>query len=122
MEEGVIAPREVFRIGEEEACRFLRKNKHKILSRNYRTAGGEIDIVAQWKKMIVFVEVKTRTSTVYAQPWEAVGYRKRKNLKAAAKAYVMENAVRGFEFRFDVISIVLDHEMKPKIEWIQNAF
>jgi putative endonuclease len=122
MEEGVAAPREVFRIGEEEACRFLRKNKCKILCRNYRTSGGEIDIVAQWKKIIVFVEVKTRTSTAYTQPWEAVGYRKRKNVKAAAKAYVMENAVREHEFRFDVISIVLDPELKPTIEWIQNAF
>lgn len=122
MEEGVTAPHDVFRIGEEEACRFLRKNKLKILCRNYRTSGGEIDIVAQLKKIIVFVEVKTRTSTAYAQPWEAVGYRKRNNLKAAAKAYVMENAVRGHEFRFDVISIVLDPELKPTIEWIQDAF
>lgn len=122
MEKGVIAPRDVFRIGEEAACRFLRKNRYKILCRNYRTSGGEIDIVAQTKTIMVFVEVKTRTSTDYAQPWEAVGYKKRKHLKSAAKAYVIENAVRGVDFRFDIISIVLDPELKPTIEWIQNAF
>lgn len=122
MEEGLIAPREVFRLGEDEACRFLRKNRCKILDRNYRTARGEIDIVAKLRKMILFVEVKTRTSTAYAEPWEAVGYRKRKHLKAAAKEYILEKTIRGFEFRFDVISIVLDENLKPQIQWIENAF
>ena len=122
MEKILITPREVFRIGEEEACRFLRKNRCKILDRNYRTRAGELDIIARQNKNILFVEVKTRTSSAYAQPWEAVGYRKRKNIKAAARAYVQEKAIRGFEFRFDVISIVLDHELKPAIEWIRNAF
>lgn len=122
MEKILIDPRDVFRMGEDEACRFLRKNRCKILDRNYRTKTGELDIIARQDKNILFVEVKTRTSSAFAQPWEAVGYRKRKNIKTAAKAYVQEKAIRGFEFRFDVISIVLDQELKPTIEWLQNAF
>lgn len=122
MEKGVITAKDIFRLGEDEACSFLRKNKCKIIQRNYRATHGEIDVVAQTGKVLVFVEVKARASAAFAQPWEAVGFNKRKAIKAAAREYVLEKAVRGMEFRFDIISIVLDEKGKPQIEWIQNAF
>lgn len=108
--------------GEEQACRFLRNKGCKILARNYRARGGEIDIVARHKKCILFVEVKTRLSAAFAHPWEAVGYKKRQNLKTAAKLYIEEFTPRGFEFRFDIVSIVVNDAMQPEIEWIQSAF
>lgn len=122
MEKSVTRPMDLFRFGEEEACRFLRKNGCKIVDRNYRVRTGEIDIVARCKNTMLFVEVKTRMSSAFAQPYEAVGFRKRKSLKAAAKFYVQERNVRDLEFRFDVISITLNDALQAQFEWMQGAF
>lgn len=122
MEESLIQSDSLGPWGEEEASRFLRKKGCKILERNYRAPGGEIDIVARDKKLIIFVEVKTRSSTDFAQPWEAVGYRKRQKIKTAARFYIEEHACRTSEFRFDIVSIVQNSAMKAEIEWIQQAF
>lgn len=122
MEEKVIQSIDLCRFGEEEACRFLKKQKLKILDRNYSVHGGEIDIIAKDKNCVIFVEVKTRSDSNYAQPWENVRYKKRKNLKTAARHYIQERKLLGREFRFDVVSIVLNDAMKPEIEWIRDAF
>ena len=108
--------------GEDLAVNFLKKEKYKIIERNFLTRYGEIDIIARKANIIVFVEVKTRSSPEFAQPWEAVGFRKRKNLKAAAKIYLQQHPTPECEFRFDVISIIVDGSAQPKIEWIQEAF
>ena len=110
------------RLGEEEACEFLRRNRCKILERNYRTRSGEIDIIAKSGKIIIFVEVKTRSSANFAQPWEAVGFRKRQNIKSAARQYISRHDLRDCEFRFDVVSIVVNDALRPQIEWIEEAF
>lgn len=122
MEESLITGTNLGTLGEEEACRFLRKKGFKILDRNYRAGSCEIDIVARDGKLILFVEVKTRLSRDFASPWENVGYRKRKNLKSAARIYIQEHSSSGFEYRFDVISIVVNDALKAEIEWIQQAF
>jgi putative endonuclease len=108
--------------GEEAACRFLKKQGLKILHRNFKTKGGEIDIVARLGQVVIFVEVKTRTNTNYAKPEDAVGFRKRESLKSAARNYIQENPFRDCEFRFDVISVTMTDSLKPNIDWIQNAF
>lgn len=108
--------------GEEHACRFLKKKGLKILHRNFKAKGGEIDIVARSGRLVIFVEVKTRTNTDYAKPEEAVGFRKRGNLKSAARNYIQEHPSRDCEFRFDVISVTITDSLKPNVEWIQNAF
>ena len=122
MEKGLIERQDLGTFGEEEACRFLKKNGCKILDRNYRARGGEIDIVARNGNMILFVEVKTRVSSDFAEPWQNVGFRKRQNIKAASRLYVEERSLRGMDFRFDVISIVIRSAGEPEIEWIQSAF
>ena len=122
MEKNLIHSIDLASFGEEHACRFLLKNKYTILERNYRIPQGEIDIVARKGDVIAFVEVKTRATSAFAQPWEAVGHHKRKRLRIAAKAYIRERSVRNLEFRFDVISITLNEQMKPELEWIQAAF
>jgi putative endonuclease len=122
MEKNLTKPFDLFRFGEEEACRFLKKNGCKIVDRNYRVRTGEIDIVARRGKTMLFVEVKTRASSAFAQPYEAVGFRKRKSLKAAAKYYVQERNIRDLDFRFDVISITLNDAFQPQLEWMQGAF
>lgn len=113
---------DVWHFGEESACKFLRKAGCKIVQRNYRTPHGEIDIIAQQRKLTLFVEVRTRSSNHFAQPWETIGFRKRKHLRAAARYYIAEKAIYDSEVRFDVISITISDCVKPEIEWIQNAF
>ncbi len=122
MEKNIIESIDLCRFGEEEACRFLRKQKLKILDRNYSVRGGEIDIIAEDKNFVIFIEVKTRSDSKHAQPWENVRYRKRKNIKVAARQYIQHRRLHGREFRFDVVSIVLNDAMKPEIEWIRQAF
>lgn len=113
---------ELGKLGEEQAYHFLKEKGFKILDRNFHAKGGEIDIVARSGELIVFVEVKTRISTDYARPEEAVGHRKRGSLKAAARHYIHEHPLRANEYRFDVIAVTMNESQRPKLEWIQNAF
>jgi putative endonuclease len=122
MEEKIIQSIDLCQFGEDEACKFLRKQKLKIRDRNYSVRGGEIDIIAEDKNFVIFIEVKTRSDSKYAQPWENVRYKKIKNLKTAARQYIYEHKLQGREFRFDVVSIVLNDAVKPEIEWIRDAF
>lgn len=122
MEEKIIQAINLCRFGEDEACKFLKKQKLKIRDRNYAVRGGEIDIIAEDGNCVIFIEVKTRSDSKYAQPWENVRYKKIKNLKLAARQYIYERKLHGREVRFDVVSIVLNDAMKPEIEWIREAF
>ena len=58
--------------GEEKATRYLKKQKYKILKRNFKNSIGEIDIIAKQKDVIVFVEVKARISQKFGHPFEAI--------------------------------------------------
>ena len=110
-------------IGEQHARAFLQNKGCKILETNFRAGRAEIDIIARLGKIVLFVEVKTRASNQFAEPWESVGFRKRKYLKTAAQAYVNQHYSNQNEYRFDVLSILLqDNSIPPEIEWIQNAF
>ncbi|ACL06320.1 YraN family protein [Desulfatibacillum aliphaticivorans] len=107
--------------GEELAARFLKKQGYKILETNYRCALGEIDIIARHKKVLAFVEVKTRTSTAFGHPKSAVTPKKQRKISMVALEYLKKNRKLDQPARFDVVSILSDGE-DPKIEIIQNAF
>jgi putative endonuclease len=62
--------------GEDLAVRFLEKKGYRILSRNFRTPVGEIDVIAEDRNTLVFIEVKTRTDDSFGHPFEAVTFRK----------------------------------------------
>jgi putative endonuclease len=109
-------------LGEDKACEFLKKKGCKILERNFRAGREEIDIIARLGKIVLFVEVKTRASTDFAQPWEAVGFRKRNRLRTAARSYLQQLSHFEEELRFDVLSITWKDGAAAEIEWIQNAF
>ncbi len=108
------------RKGEELACRFLEKKGYHILTRNYRTRTGEIDIIARDGGVLVFVEVKTRGSKKFGHPFEAITFHKQYQLARVAQEYISHNAFHGQEARFDVVGIVVGAE--EKIELIRNAF
>ena len=68
------------KFGESEAEHYLKKKRYKILEKNYRGRLGEIDIIAEKKKEIIFVEVKTRKSDKFGKPYEAVDFRKQRKI------------------------------------------
>lgn len=109
--------------GEDIAVSALKKSRYKIIERNYRTRAGEIDIVAQEGKCIVFVEVRTRASVEYGFPQETVVARKQKKLCRAARWYLQKNRIEDIPCRFDVVAIVTDDALnEPQVEIIKNAF
>lgn len=108
------------RKGEERAAEFLAEKGYRILERNYRTRSGEIDLIALHEGCIVFVEVKTRTSTAFGAPELAVNPRKRSNMVKTALAYLKYKKLHQSPCRFDVVAI--SSAEAQKVELIQNAF
>ncbi len=107
--------------GEEQAALFLRGQGFKVLERNLRTPVGEIDIIALHRKILVFVEVKTRRGCGYGLPQEAVGPTKQRQILRAASWYLNENPRPNLQPRFDVVAVRVSSD-KPQIEHIANAF
>ena len=110
------------RIGEDLASNFLLKKGYKILERNFRKGYGEIDIIAVYKNILVFVEVKTRTSDAFGQPFEAIGYFKLQNITKGANFYKALHPELPSEMRIDAVSVMLSPDVKKsKIELIENV-
>lgn len=112
-------------LGEEMACRLLWKRGYRILGRNLRFKGGEIDVVAERKGRVHFVEVKTRTSDSMGAPEERVDSAKRKALRIAAEEYLAsyeDQPAAGAQF--DVVALVVDYDKKRVVEQnlIEDAF
>jgi putative endonuclease len=99
----------------------LRKAGYCILAKNYRTSFGEIDIVAQRGKTLIFCEVKSKTATFHGQPFEAVTPLKQERLKKLAQAYIQKEKPTFQEVRFDVISILFQGKESQVIH-ISDAF
>lgn len=93
------------KIGEEIGTQYLIKNGYRIIIRNFRCRQGEIDIIAQDKNEMVFIEVKTRKNTNYGYPIDAVDKRKQKHILNASKYYIYINKLEERNIRFDVIEI-----------------
>jgi putative endonuclease len=74
-------------MGEKLACEFLGQNGYKILETNYRCPGGEIDIIAQQKDTLVFIEVRTKTSRKFGGPEESITPVKAARLRTLAAHY-----------------------------------
>ena len=106
--------------GEETACSYLKRQGYQILARNFRTRRGEIDIIAAQGEWLVFVEVKTRKSLRCGLGAEAVTWRKRQHLLAAALSYLATHSSQ--KCRFDVVEITIPAEKAPEIRHIQDAF
>ena len=106
--------------GEVLAVEYLQSKGYEILCCNWRFRKAEIDIIAQLSDVLVIVEVKTRTSTLFENPKEAVTHSKQKLLIQAADAYIHENRI-SLECRFDIISVLLLSQ-KTSIEHIEDAF
>ncbi|MBI3385219.1 YraN family protein [Candidatus Gottesmanbacteria bacterium] len=93
--------------GQARALAFLQKHNYQIITKNFRTKFGEIDIVALEGNVLVFVEVKCRTNTVFGLPFEAVNSAKLRQIAKAGEIYQFKNKNSPQSVRIDVISILL---------------
>ncbi len=114
-------------IGEKIAADYLINNGFMILEKNYRSGRfGEIDIIAVEDEYICFVEVKTRTSSLFGTPIEAVGYEKRKKIKVLAWTYIKHKNLGERNMRFDIVEVTgkrFDEEFRlDHINLIRSAF
>lgn len=106
--------------GEQLAADYLEKNGYVIVERNYRYKRSEIDIIAEHEGVLVFVEVKARSSSNFGMPEEAVGEAKARKLMEGAENYILETDWKG-DIRFDIISIMLKMP-STEIAHFQDAF
>lgn len=106
--------------GEDKACEYLRKNGYKIIERNFRKGYGEIDIVAIHENTLVFIEVKTRTSSGFGSPLEAINYWKLKSLIKTAQYYKLTHPKLPDSLRIDAVSVILNGNEVQSIELTKN--
>lgn len=101
------------RLGEELAVEYLKKKGLKILHTNWQIHNqGEIDIIAEQKDTIIFIEVKTRTSLNFGYPLESINNKKLEQLKKTALLFLSQNKKHYDNIRFDAVSILLKPEIK----------
>ena len=106
-------------VGEQLACRYLKKQGLRLVKKNYRVKSGEIDLIMQDKETLVFVEVRYRTHADYGSGIETITAPKRKRIIAAAKYYLLDQCLYDkIHCRFDVMGI----DAKKTMTWIKNAF
>lgn len=107
--------------GESVAESMLREKGYRIVERNYRTAGGEIDLIVQDRRTLVFVEVKTGRNEEFGSPETWVTPVKRKQIAKVARGYLAAQPVRDVDIRFDVVAIER-RGTNQHIRHIENAF
>jgi putative endonuclease len=114
--------RETGAMGEKIACNFLGNNGYRIIETNYRCREGEIDIVAQHREVLVFVEVRTKKSLTYGTPEESITYTKMQHLRAVAEHYEQHHVDLPPQWRIDVVAIQMHGNGKVcRVEIIENA-
>lgn len=104
--------------GESKVCKYLKKHGFKVVERNYHSRFGEIDIIAENKEYLVFVEVKARNENSIARPLEFVDGAKQNKIIKTAGAYLSSNETDK-QPRFDVAEVFTD---TGEINYIENAF
>jgi putative endonuclease len=108
--------------GEQIALSFIKNRGYTILAKNYRSPVGEIDIIARKKDLVSFIEVKTRQSSHFGHPEEAVQRKKMRRIIRTAQHYlVVHNLYDKVEIRFDVLSLV-KKDTTFTVEYFENAF
>lgn len=107
--------------GERLAERYLRTKGYKLVERNYRCRAGELDLIVLDRRVVVFVEVKTRTGHGFGSPLEAVEFRKQRKMIQAAQFFLAAKGLQQRDARFDVVGVSWAGR-EPIVEHIENAF
>ena len=114
--------KELGNTGEKLARDFLKKKGYKIRDTNFRCREGEIDIVAEKKGCLVFVEVRTKASSGFGSPEESVTFAKKERIISSALVYLSEHQDLPESWRIDFVAVELDRNGKAtRIELIENA-
>ena len=108
------------RQAEDLAARFLEKKKLRIIARNYRCRGGEIDLVCRDGKVLVFVEVRLRQNTAFGGAAASVTAIKQRRIILAAQHFLMTNALTNDDCHFDCI--LMNGTSGNDVEWLRDAF
>ncbi len=116
------SPKKIGTSGEELAARFLQEKGYRIRERNYRVPLGELDIIAEKDRRIIFVEVKTRRNLRCGTPAESVSYYKQRKIIRVAQVFLRQKQLEGCSCRFDVIEVYVHPEKTWQIRHIPGAF
>ena len=109
-------------MGERWARKYLERNGYRIRETNFRCREGEIDIVAEDKRCLVFVEVRTKTGSAFGTPEESVTVAKQEKLAVVAMSYLQALDQQPSEWRIDVVAVeVTRRGQVVRTELIQNA-
>jgi putative endonuclease len=123
--DGVRVKDAVGRFGEQLAVDLLARSGLTVLERNWRSADGEIDIIARDGPVLVVVEVKTRSSLAFGDPAEAVSPAKAARVRRLAAQWLAAHRACGqrwSEVRFDVVAVVRHTPAGPSVRHIRAAF
>ena len=110
------------RLGERAAKRYLKKAGLKFLYANFRGEQGEIDLIFREKEILIFVEVKTRSSEAWRRPAAAVNRDKQRKIVATARDYLRLLERSDIPVRYDIVEVLLDEGRVNEIRHQPNAF
>jgi putative endonuclease len=108
--------------GERYCERYLRRKGFGYIARNFSINAGEIDLVMTDGDVLVFVEVKTRTSEEFSKAQDAVNYPKQKKMIMTARNFINRYSLGDKAVRFDVAAIILGEKGMPEVRHYENAF
>ncbi|MGO4531368.1 YraN family protein [Paenibacillus sp. 2TAF8] len=122
--EGKLTRQQKGKIGEEEACRWLLGQGYCILQQNWRCRSGEVDIIASFEDLLIFVEVRSRSSNSgFGTPQESVDQRKMLQVRSTAAVYMQMSGEHRRQIRFDVIGVIINHLGEIiSVNHLENAF
>ncbi|HMN23200.1 MAG: YraN family protein [Ignavibacteriaceae bacterium] len=115
--------RDIGKEGEDIAAKYLIEKGFNIIARNYHySTKGEIDIIANDKNQLVFIEVKSRINLEYGEPEYAINPKKIRQIKKMAELYLFDKEIEEADCRFDIVAIILGDGKNPEINHYENAF
>lgn len=109
-------------LSEQIAAAYLTEQGLEVITKNYRCPKGEIDLILKHDSCLIFVEVRSKTTSLKGLAEESLNYHKIQKLKAAASFYLLQAGYKEWPpIRFDVVAIKWENE-NPLLNWIPNAF
>lgn len=108
--------------GERLAAEYLRERGYTVLATNWHSRLGELDLIATIENVVVFVEVKTRTSFDHGTPADAVTYSKQQRIRTLALQWLSGSGRSFAHLRFDVLTVLVRRGFAPRIEHLEGAF
>ena len=111
---------EIGSYGERVAAAFLRRRGYRVLTRNYKTERGEIDLVCRDGDILAFVEVRSRSGELFGRPSESIDARKEQALLAAAQSYLELLKRDDVTWRFDAVEVHLKAGEAPSCTLVPN--